>query len=101
MLDIKPYLPYSDVIPGATGGFAAEAPGALFEVNFSQPALDRCAAVPELELLVRQILIQDPRPAYHGKSDGKRVFGMKLLDYDVKWETHGHAVLVTDIDPIG
>lgn len=99
VLDIKPYLPYADVIPGATSGFAAQAPAALFEVNFSQPALERCAAVPELELLIRQILSQDPRPAYHGKSDGKRIFGMKLLDYDVKWETGGHVALVTDIIP--
>ena len=97
VLDIKPYLPYSDLIPGATGGFAAEAPVALFEVNFSQPALERCATVPELELLIRQILSQDPRPAYYGKNDGERVFGMKLLDYDVKWQTDGAIVLVTDI----
>jgi tRNA-Thr(GGU) m(6)t(6)A37 methyltransferase TsaA len=97
VLDIKPYLPYSDVIPGATGGFAATAPGPLFEVNFSQDALDHCAAVPELELLIRQILSQDPRPAYYGKSNGKRVFGMKLLDYDVKWEVKGETVMVTDI----
>ena len=101
VLDIKPYLPYSDVIPGATGGFAAEAPAALFEVSFSQPALERCAAVPELELLIRQILSQDPRPAYYGKDDGKRAFGMKLFDYDVKWETDGHVILVTDIVPAG
>jgi hypothetical protein len=101
VLDIKPYLPYSDIIPGATGGFAAEAPATLFEVNFSPPALERCAAVPELELLIRQILSQDPRPAYHGKNDAMRVFGMKLLDFDVKWQTDGHAVLVTEIITAG
>jgi tRNA-Thr(GGU) m(6)t(6)A37 methyltransferase TsaA len=101
VLDIKPYLPYSDVIPGATGGFAAEAPDTLFEVSFSRPALDRCAAVPELELLIRQILSQDPRPAYHGKNDAKRVFGMKLLDYDVKWEVTGETVVVTAIALVG
>ena len=101
VLDIKPYLPYSDVIPAATGGFAAEAPSALFEVNFSRPALERCAAVPELELLICQILSQDPRPAYYGKNDDRRVFGMKLLDYDVKWEVHGDTVMVTAIDVAG
>ena len=101
VLDIKPYLPYSDVIPGATGGFATEAPDALFEVSFSQAALDRCATVPDLELLIRQILSQDPRPAYYGKSDGERIFGMKLFDLDVRWQTNGMAVLVTDIIPAG
>ena len=37
VLDIKPYLPYSDVIPGATGGFAAEAPARSVRGEF-QPA---------------------------------------------------------------
>jgi tRNA (Thr-GGU) A37 N-methylase len=28
VLDIKPYLPYADMIPEATGGFARQRPGA-------------------------------------------------------------------------
>ena len=35
VLDIKPYLPYSDNIPGALGGFAPEMPAAPFEVSFA------------------------------------------------------------------
>jgi len=101
VLDIKPYLPYSDRIADATGGFAAEAPAAPFEVRFSPSALDCCATVPQLEALIRRILSLDPRPAYYGKGDGNRVFGMKLLDYDVKWEVDGDVVLVNAVIPIG
>ncbi|MDD5241619.1 MAG: tRNA (N6-threonylcarbamoyladenosine(37)-N6)-methyltransferase TrmO [Sulfuricella sp.] len=101
VLDIKPYLPYSDCISAATGGFAAEAPATSLEVRFSQDALDCCAAVPQLEALIRRILSQDPRPAYYGKGNGKRDFGMKLLDYDVQWEMNGDVVLVNAIIPIG
>lgn len=101
VLDIKPYLPYSDRIAEATGGFAAAAPAAPFEVRFSQSALDFCATVPQLEALIRPLLSLDPRPAYYGKSDGKEIFGMKLLDYDVQWEIDGNVVLVNDVIPIG
>lgn len=101
VLDIKPYLPYSDRITEATGGFAAAAPAASFEVQFSQSALDLCASVPQLEALIRQILSLDPRPAYYGKGDGKPIFGMKLLDYDVQWEVDGEVVLVNAVIPIG
>lgn len=100
VLDIKPYLPYSDSIPAASGGFAGEAPEAAFEVRFEPRALDSCAAAestPGLEALIRQILSQDPRPAYYGKGKGKREFGMRLFDYDVKWVVEGEAVRVTDI----
>lgn len=101
VLDIKPYLPYSDRIADATGGFASEAPTASFEVQFSQGALDCCATVPQLEELIRQVLSLDPRPAYYGKDDGKQIFGMKLLDYDVKWEVDGVDVLVIAVIPMG
>lgn len=101
VLDIKPYLPYSDRIAEATGGFAQEAPATPFEVRFSQSALDCCATVPQLEALIRRILSLDPRPAYYGKGEGKPVFGMKLLDYDVQWEVDGEVVLVNAVIPIG
>jgi tRNA-Thr(GGU) m(6)t(6)A37 methyltransferase TsaA len=101
VLDIKPYLPYSDNIAGASGGFAPEGPAAPFEVSFGPAALDLCAAesgnTPGLAALIRQILAQDPRPAYYGKGNGKRDFGMRLFDFDVKWEVDGDAVRVTDI----
>ncbi len=106
VLDIKPYLPYADSISAATGGYAPEAPAAAFEVNFSQEALAGCASArdqaPELELLIRQLLAQDPRPAYYGKGGGgKQTFGMRLSGYEVKWEVRGDAVVVTAIALVG
>lgn len=105
VLDIKPYLPYVDSLPDAAGGFAPDAPAARFEVRFSPGALDVCATAGEraagMEVLIRQILGHDPRPAYYGKDDGKRAFGMRLFDYDVKWEVAGNTVYVTGIVPVG
>jgi hypothetical protein len=105
VLDIKPYLPYVDSLPDAAGGFAPDAPVARFDVRFSPGALDVCTTAggraPGMEALIRQILGHDPRPAYYGKDDGRRTFGMRLFDYDVKWEIGSDGVWVTDIVPLG
>jgi len=42
VLDIKPYLPYADIIPNAKGGFAETKPEALLEVVFSEEAEAQC-----------------------------------------------------------
>lgn len=101
VLDIKPYLPYSDSLPAASGGFAQAAPVEQFEVEFSKAARDRCDAekdrIPDLQALISRILACDPRPAYYGKGGGKGAFGVKLFDFDVKWEIDGNRVRVTDI----
>ena len=42
VLDIKPYLPYADIIPSAVGGFAAEAPPSTTAIEFSPQARATC-----------------------------------------------------------
>jgi tRNA-Thr(GGU) m(6)t(6)A37 methyltransferase TsaA len=66
VLDIKPYLPYADCIPTATGGFATEVPPSGLAVEFSPAAAAFCAALPvgDPRELITQLLRQDPRPAY-------------------------------------
>ncbi len=101
VLDIKPYLPYVDSIPGAKAGFAPDAPSSDFAVTFSEQARQVCQQVnsPELNLavLINQILSFDPRPAYNADMLGSQNFAMKLLDFDVKWWVEGKNILVTDI----
>jgi tRNA-Thr(GGU) m(6)t(6)A37 methyltransferase TsaA len=99
VLDIKPYLPYSDRIMEATGGFAPEAPTAELTVDFSPVASEWCAAWPEGDLreLITQILRQDPRPAYERADPTPQRHGMKLYDLDVRWETRDGVAYVTEI----
>jgi len=101
VLDIKPYLPYSDSHPGATGGFAPEAPQAAFRVDFSEQAREVCrhadTGAVDLEKLIMQLLAHDPRPAYYSHGDGCQQFGMRLLDFDVKWQSEGDRVFVVEI----
>jgi len=88
VLDIKPYVPYVDLVPEATNHFASAAPS-LVAVEFSNDCADFCGEYRqkhqiELESLIRQILQQDPRPQYQ-QPEPERIYGMKLLDLDVQW----------------
>lgn len=99
VLDIKPYLPYSDRIPDAAGGFASEAPQPGLAVDFSPQAAAFCAARPDGDPreLIAQILRQDPRPAYERGNAARRPYGMKLHDFDLRWEMRGGTAYVTEI----
>ena len=101
VLDIKPYLPYADRVQDATGGFAPEAPKLSFDVQFSEQARQLCQKIktPEMDIeeLITQLLSHDPRPAYYGGDEARNRFGMRLLDYDVKWEIAGTSACVLEI----
>lgn len=102
VLDIKPYLPYADCIPEATGGFAPEAPETALIVAFSPSAEAFCAAWPEGDLpaLITQILRQDPRPAYGRDRAAPQRYGMKLYNFDLRWEICGDTASVIEITPL-
>ena len=94
VMDIKPYLPYADIIPNAKGGFAQTRPEAIVNVSFSDEALQQCEDFGKhlkcnLKVLITQILQLDPRPSYHHTSKNKenndRIYAMKLYDFDLKW----------------
>jgi tRNA-Thr(GGU) m(6)t(6)A37 methyltransferase TsaA len=102
VLDVKPYVPYADAIPGATGGFAPAAPGGAFAVTFSDEAEQAAAAADptgalELRLLITQVLEQDPRPGYMDRYPERRAFGMRLYDLEVRWELADGGALVTSV----
>ena len=74
LLDIKPYVPYSDCIPQATQGFARGAPEARLQVSFSPTAESQLLQhehAEELRRLIVELLQIDPRPAYKQRQDGE------------------------------
>lgn len=86
IVDIKPYVPYVDNIPSASYSLADEQPEHC-SVEFSAKAetqLSTRTDTAQLRALIIQILQQDPRPKYQ-KTDPERVYGMKLLDFDLQW----------------
>lgn len=102
VLDVKPYVPYADAIPEATGGFAPASPGGAFVVSFTEEAERAVAAADpdgalELRLLITQVLEQDPRPGYMDRYPERRTFGMRLYDLEVRWELEDGRALVTAV----
>jgi tRNA (adenine37-N6)-methyltransferase len=88
VLDIKPYLPWAEARPEARAGFAPEAPAQL-PVRFmpaAEAALEQRDDAASLRELIRQVLAQDPRPAYR-KGAEERLYGVRLRDVDVRFRS--------------
>lgn len=94
--DIKPYLPYADCIPEATGGFADKAPQVLEvhageEIWINTPEDKREA--------LREVLAQDPRPSY--QDDPERVYGMSFAGLEVRFRVEGDILTIVNIEKTG
>lgn len=105
VLDIKPYLPYAEAIPEARAGYAAEAPDTAVTVSFSPLAEVQIAAAesqhPGLTQLIRRLIAADPRPAYHDAQTARTRYGMRLWEYDVRWEIVADAAcIVTELEQV-
>lgn len=102
IVDIKPYLPYVDAISDATGGRFQNKPVTLLEVEFSPDAEAQVGwqkrQHPRLKELITQVLQQDPRPAYQKNEDG-RVYGVRLYDLNIRWQTRQGRARVLEIQP--
>jgi len=100
VIDIKPYIPYVESIPEATAGRFQQAPAFNNEVTFSEVAerdLEQLhEEYPGLQLLIKQVLSQDPRPAYHKESG--REYGIALYDLNICWIVRDDLFEVTSIE---
>ena len=100
VLDIKPYLPYADALPGAAGGFADAAPQTDMTVSFSEQAIAFCQAqkpLPDLQIFIEKVLKQDPRPPYKKQRGEQQSYGMTLYNFNIKWTVDGEHNHVTEI----
>lgn len=100
IVDIKPYIAYSDALKDARSGFAQDPP-ARMEVAFTDPVAQALSDRPKLKTLIAQVLAQDPRPAYQrapaSTADPARTYGVRLADHNVKWQVEGALAIVTAV----
>ena len=80
ILDIKPYLPYTDSHPDARGGFAP-GPQAALEVQASAGVL--APVPPDKRQALLDTLAQDPRPGY--QHEPGRVYGLLFAGCNVRF----------------
>ena len=70
--DIKPYLPYTDCRPEATGGFTDEVEKRKADVRFSEEV--RRKLTEEEQKTLAAVLREDPRPAYQDSAEREYAF---------------------------
>lgn len=89
IFDIKPYIAYADSEPQAKSGFAQEKPVAKLQVEFSEAAQSAVEKLeekrPHLARFIREVISQDPRPAYQQGKPSERIYGISLYEFNVKW----------------
>lgn len=93
ILDIKPYVPYTDSYPEARSGFVDDVSRTPLQVVIPD---DWLPLVPEGKLdTLRGILAQDPRPPY--QRDADRVYGFAFAGTDVRFKVRDDALTVCEI----
>lgn len=93
IIDIKPYIPYSDAHPEAVSGFAPDA-GRKLTVVIPEALMCRIRA-DKLEAL-RDVLANDPRPRY--QDDPARVYAMDFAGMNIKFTVCSDTLTVTEIE---
>ncbi len=96
VIDIKPYLAYTDCHPEAAEGFALASKDDILKVDFPGDLLEDID--PDKREGLISVLAQNPIPQY--KSDPQRVYSMKFSDYDISFKTDGVILTVTDVRTI-
>lgn len=93
IFDIKPYIPYADCQPTATGGFTERHARRHVEVEF--PA-DLLGEVPEdKRSSLIGVLEQDPRPPL--QDDPDKVYSMEFAGMDIQFTVDGETLRVVGV----
>ena len=96
IFDIKPYIPYGDCHPEATGGFTDTAGDFLLEVDFPAGLLSQLPE--EKRAAAIAVLSHDPRPSYQRKPD--RVYGLTFAGFDIRFTVDGEKLTVCDVSKL-
>ena len=92
--DIKPYLPYADCRPEATGGFTDRTEKRTVEVEIPD-MLAEGMDPEELEIL-KAVLREDPRPAY--QDDPERMYAFEIGGRHIEFRVADGVLKVTAIE---
>ena len=92
--DIKPYLPYADCKPEATGGFTDTTEKRTVTVAFSEEAEKKL--LPEMRKALASVLKEDPRPAYQEDPDREYIFS--FASAQIHFTVKEGNLLVTKVD---
>lgn len=93
IFDIKPYIPYGDCHPDATGGFTDSADNFLLNVDFPVDLLSKLPQ--DKQDAAIGVLSHDPRPSYQRKAD--RIYGLCFAGFDIRFIVDGKTLIVKEV----
>ena len=93
VLDIKPYVPYTDAHPDAAAGYTAHTGEGRVQVEFPEALLREVPEAKRKALL--EALAQDPRPGY--QADPERVYGFPFAGREIRFRVAGGTLTVLEI----
>lgn len=94
IFDIKPYIPYGDCHPEATGGFTDHADDFLLTVEFPDDFLKMLPVDKKQAALA--VLSHDPRPSYQRKPD--RIYGLDFAGYNIRFRVENKTLYVVNVE---
>ncbi|MBR3638265.1 MAG: tRNA (N6-threonylcarbamoyladenosine(37)-N6)-methyltransferase TrmO [Lachnospiraceae bacterium] len=94
ILDIKPYIPYTDCREDAIGGFADSLRDYHLDVNFPEDLLKEIS--PEKREALLAVLADDPRPSY--QDDPDRLYGISFAGFDIRFTVSGTTLTVHEVN---
>lgn len=96
VFDIKPYAPYADCHPEASGGFTEQTAWQPLEVDFPAQLLLRVPA--DRRQALQEVLAQDPRPSYQRGT--ARTYGMGFAGLNIRFTVTGSTLHVLSVDAL-
>ncbi|MDV4312998.1 tRNA (N6-threonylcarbamoyladenosine(37)-N6)-methyltransferase TrmO [Acinetobacter indicus] len=102
IIDIKPYIQYSDAVIEAQSGYAQDEPQRKSVIwteeaeQQKQQFMSKGKVSPQILQELEKVLSLDPRPAY--QDDEQRVYGMKFADLDVRFLVRELSVYISEIE---
>ena len=96
IFDIKPYIPYGDCHPKATGGFTDAAGDFLLKVDFPPELLNKLPEAKQEAAIA--VLTHDPRPSYQRKP--VRVYGLTFAGFDIRFSVCEDILTVLEVNPL-
>lgn len=94
IVDIKPYIPYTDARPEAIGGFTDSVFKNRLHVNAPAEILNKLESEKRDALVA--VLEQDPRPAY--QDDPERIYGFSFAGREIKFKVNHDTLELISID---
>ena len=92
ILDIKPYLPFTDSHPDATSGWTTETHNNTLQVSIPDAVRQKYPFTPRQWQAIEGILASDPRPHY--QDDSERIYSFEFNNVTIRFRVADDTAIV-------